>query len=137
MAGKEPGFGLNNFEGPKYSNESETIAHAILNLLFGKPGYFPSMPELGINIQQYLYSFQDDFNVDVLKAKIASQCSEFAGFVNDGTLDVIMSSYQNKPMLLIVLPLVTQNTKENLAIAITNDGNGNISYNYQFTQEVS
>lgn len=137
MAGKEPGFGLNNFEGPKYSNETETIAHAILNLLFGKPGYFPSMPELGINIQQYLYSFADDFNVDVLKAKITSQCSEFSGFINDGTMDVIMSSHQGKPLLLIVLPLVTQNTKENLAIAITKDDSGNILYNYQFAEEVS
>lgn len=135
MLGKEPGFGLNNFNGPKYNSETETIANAILNLLFGKPGFFPSMPDLGINIQQYLYLFEDEFDADVLKAKIVSQCSEFKQFVDDGSLQVILSSYMKKPMLLIVLPMIIENTKENLAIAITHDEHGNITYNYMFAED--
>lgn len=132
---REALFGLDNFESAKYSNETETIANSILNLLFGKPGYFPSMPELGINIQQYLYSFWDEVDTDFLKAKIISQCSTFREFVNDGTLDVIKSSYKKKPLLLIVLPLVVKNTKENLAIGIRQDEHGTVSYNYQFVEE--
>lgn len=135
MFGKEPGFGVNNFDQAKYNNETETVAHGFLNLLFGKPGCFPSMPEWGINIQQYLYAFEDQFDIDQLKAKIASQCSAFAEYINDGTLDIIMSSYKNKPMLLIVLPLVVKNVKEHLAIGVTEDSNGNIVYNYTFAQD--
>lgn len=135
LSGKEPGFGLNNFDGPKYSNETETVAHAMLNLLFGKPGFFPSMPDLGINIQQYLYFFEDDFDVNMLKAKIISQCSEFEQFINDGSLDIIMSSYLNKPLLLVVLPLVIQNSTEHLAIGITTDANGAITYNYTYVED--
>lgn len=135
MTGKEPGFGLDNFNGPKYHNETETVANAMLNLLFGKPGFFPSMPDLGINIQQYLYLFEDSFDVDVLKAKIIAQCSQFSQFIDDGTLEIVMSSYMNKPLLLIVLPMVIKNTKEHLAIAVTHDAHGNITYNYQFAQD--
>lgn len=136
MAGKEPGFGLDNFDGPKYYNETETIANGLLNLLFGKPGFFPSMPDLGINIQQYLYLFEDEFDVDVLKAKIISQCSYFSQFVDDGTLQVTLTPYLNKPMLLLVLPLVIKNTKEHLAIGITRDDTGKVKYNYVFAQDV-
>ena len=53
----EPNFGLDDVGKAKQLNETEALANAILNLLFGKPGYFPSMPNLGINIQSILQSF--------------------------------------------------------------------------------
>ena len=43
----EPSFGVDSFNKAKYKNETEAIANSILAVLFGKPGYFPSMPELG------------------------------------------------------------------------------------------
>ena len=68
MAGVDPQFGLNSFNQAKYSNETETISHAVLNLLFGKPGFFPSMPRLGINIQDTLYMFWDEISPIEIKA---------------------------------------------------------------------
>ena len=135
MIGKEPSFGRDVFHGAKYHNETETVANAILNLLFGKPGYFPSMPELGINIQQYLYQFWDEVDPNLIKARIVSQCTFFQEFVDDGTLNVIKSSYQKKPMLLVVLPVVIKNNTEHLAIAITQGSDGNIHYNYEYIVE--
>ena len=137
MLGKEPSFGTSLFQGPKFHNETETVAFSILNLLFGKPGYFPSMPDLGIDIQQYLYSFWDELDVNVLKARIIHQCSYFREFIDDGSLDVIKSSYQSKPLLLITVPVILRDVKANLAIAVTQDENGAIRYNYQFIDSIS
>ncbi len=131
----EPSFGVNNFNKPKYTNESETVAHAILNILFGKPGFFPSMPNLGLNIQERIYSFWDEIDETRLKAEIVAQCSELRQYADDGTLDVIKSSYEKKPLLIIVLPVIVKNIRENLAIAITQNSEGAITYNYTYHDE--
>lgn len=128
----EPNFGLDNFGRAKYANETEAIANAVLNLLFGKPGFFPSMPNLGINIQEILYSFWDDVDTSALKARIAEQCSEFADYINAGSLDVQKTMHNNQPLLLIVLPTKVIDGKETLSIGITQDKNGNTTYNYVY-----
>lgn len=132
MPGVEPVFGLNNFKKPKYLNESETIEHNILALLFGRPGYFPSMPDLGMNIPEMMYSFWDEINVEAIKANMIVQCSAFDEFVINGSLDIIKSTYNNQPLLLISLPIVTKNKENVLNIGITLNKNGNIAYNSVF-----
>lgn len=134
MTGVEPTFGTDNFGRANYTNEHETIANAILNLLFGRPGYFPSMPNLGINIQERIYNFWDDTSPELIKAEIIAQCGAFREFTNDGTLDVVKSSYKGQPLLLIVLPVIIRNSQEHLAIGITQDENGNTRYHYVFNE---
>lgn len=136
MIQSEPSFGVNNFNKAKYTNETETVANAVLNLLFGKPGFFPSMPNLGIDIQSRIYSFWDEIDETVLKAEIASQCKELNYYINNGSLEVIKSSYQGQPLLIIVLPVIVKNSKENLAIAVIQGSDGSISYNYSYHEEL-
>lgn len=128
----EPNFGLDNFGKAKYLNETEALANSILNLLFGKPGFFPSMPDLGINIQSILYSFWDEVNVDQLKAEIITQCQSFSQYIKTGELDVIKTYNNSQPLLLIVLPTKILDGKQNLSVGITQDKNGNIAYNYVY-----
>ena len=128
----EPNFGLDDFGKAKYLNETEALANSILNLLFGKPGFFPSMPNLGIDIQSILYSFWDDINVDQLKAEIITQCEAFSDYISTGDLDVIKTYNNNQPLLLIVLPTKILDGKKNLSVGITQDKNGNIAYNYVY-----
>ena len=130
--GFEPCFGVNDFSEAKYKNETETVADAILTLLFGRPGFFPSMPTLGINIQNTIYMFWDEIDTTTLKAQIAAQCSAFKSFVDDCYLEVIKSSYNKQPLLLVVIPVQIKNKVESLAIGITQDASGNILYNYTF-----
>lgn len=137
MAGVEPSFGINSFNQAKYKNETESVANAILALLFGKPGFFPSMPNLGINIQETLYMFWDEVDPDMIKAQIVAQCSEFKQYIDDGSLDVVKSSYQNKPLLLITIPVQIKNIKQTLAIGITQNENGEVKYNYVFDETVT
>ena len=128
----EPNFGLDDFGKAKYLNETEALANAILNLLFGKPGYFPSMPKLGINIQSILYSFWDEVNVDQLKAEIVTQCQSFSQYIKTGELDVIKTYNNSQPLLLIEKKKKILDGKQNLSVGITQDKNGNIAYNYVY-----
>lgn len=128
----EPNFGLDYFGKAKYLNETEALANAILNLLFGKPGYFPSMPNLGINIQSILYSFWDEINVDQLKAEIVDQCQSFSEYIKTGELDVIKTYNNGQPLLLIVLPTKILDGKKSLSVGVTQDKSGNVSYNYVY-----
>lgn len=132
MSGVDPSLGVNSFNQAKYKNETETVAKSILNLLFGKPGYFPSMPDLGIDIKNTVYMFWDDIDTDVIKAMIISQCQEFEEFVDDGSLDVIKSSYGGEPLLLVVIPVQIQDQIQTLGIGIVQNENGELKYNYIF-----
>jgi hypothetical protein len=134
MAGIEPSFGTNAFNEASYKNETETVANAILALLFGKPGYFPSMPNLGLDIQRTLYMFWDEIDAEVIKAQIIAQCKSFKQYVDDGSLDVIKTYYKKEPLLLIVIPVQIQDSTESLAIGVSKDGNGGITYNYVYAQ---
>ena len=45
---------------PKIISTFEMCVNAILTLLKMKPGQYPSIPELGIDVEQYLHEYSDD-----------------------------------------------------------------------------
>lgn len=131
MAILDPGFGVNDFKNPKITNEAETIKNNILTLLFMRKGSYPSIPELGIGIQDTLYQFFDDINTEDLTRRIASQCTEFIPSVNSGALQV-HKTYQRTsngklPVLLIVVPTSVDSNEKSLVLALSPDNNGDVS----------
>lgn len=136
LVGLNPEFGLNNFNEPKILNETESIVNDILNLLFMRPGQFPSLPYLGIDISQYLYQFYDEIDTKQIKSKIASQCSEFLPYVNSGELDVIKTVMKNQPVLLIKVPTIRRDSDSSLMIGITKDLQNEIHFNWKFSDDL-
>lgn len=128
----DPDFGVDVFNQPKILSPSQTLVNNILMLLFMKPGTYPSLPKLGIYIQQYLYMFYDEINENEIKARIAAQCEEFLPNIEDGTLDVIKTIKDGKPVLLIVLPVRIDDDITGLVIGTSIDSIGKLIYNYQF-----
>ena len=130
MAIIDPAFGVNDFKTAKITSESETIVNNILTLLFMRPGSYPSIPHLGIHIQDYLYQFFDEINCDDITSLIAAQCQEFVPSVNSGSLVVKKTVTESgKPVLLIKLPAMIGDDTTGMGIAITSDENGNVKYN--------
>ena len=132
----DPGFGVDDFNNPKVLSEAETIKNNILTLLFMKKGSYPSIPELGIGIQNTLYQFFDDIDTEELTNRIAAQCAEFIPSVNSGSLKV-KKTYQktqagNLPVLLIVVPTSVSNTDRSLVVALTTTANGDIAVNTDY-----
>jgi hypothetical protein len=128
----DPQFGANVYNKPKVLTEPQTIVNNILTLLFGKPGFYPSIPSLGINIQQYLYTFDDDFDVDFLKSQLAIQCKDFVEQISDGSFDIVKSSYKGNPLLIFVIPTIITNTSSNLLLGVTVNEKGEYSFNFTF-----
>lgn len=61
---------------PKVISSFEMIVNSILTILFMKPGQYPSIPELGINIESYLFEYGDDKNIPKeIQAKLRDQCN--------------------------------------------------------------
>lgn len=130
MALIDPAFGVSNFKTVKLTSESETIVNNILTLLFMKPGSYPSIPHLGIHIQDYLYQFFDDINTSELTSMIAAQCEEFIPSVNSGQLSVIKTTTKTgKGVLILKLPAMIDDDATGVAVAISTDDNGNVRYN--------
>lgn len=107
MAGTQYGLGydaafeLNEFRQPKLRSEIELIKNTILFLLFTKPGQYPSLPHIGLDIQSLLYSFYDELNTDELKSQIITQCNALGSFFDIGIVSFKKVMYRGKPSLLI------------------------------------
>ena len=128
----DPQFGIDSYNRPKVLSESQTVVYNILTLLFGKPGFYPSIPHLGMNIQQYLYSFEDEFDTNYIKAQLASQCSDFIDIIENGSFDVIKSNHNGQPLIIFVIPTIITNTESNLFLGITVNEKGEYKFNFTF-----
>lgn len=94
-------FGVNDFNEPKLSSEIETIKNVLLFVLFSRPGQYPSLPSIGMDIEQYLYSFYDDLDEDDLKSQIISQCELLGQYIDDHTIQIKKELYKGQPSLAI------------------------------------
>lgn len=131
---QDPTYGINNFGTPKVLNESSTVVNNILTILMGKPGSFPSQPQLGMNISQYLYNFDDDVDTVSLKAQLAYQCSDFLDDIQNGDFDIIKTrDEEGRPFMVFVLPIKEIDSKT-LVLGVTIDKNQYMIYNFQITE---
>lgn len=135
MAKVDPTYGVNEFNKTKVLSEIETYVNNILTILFGKPGFYPSIPTLGMDISQYLYKFEDEINVDRIKAILANQCSEFLPLVESGDIDIIKTTYMGRSMLIFQLPVIIDKTQIAVALGVTLNAKGQMVYKFQANDE--
>lgn len=61
---------------PKVISTFELCINSILTLLRMKPGQYPSIPELGIDVESYLFEYADDHNTPMeIENKLRDQCN--------------------------------------------------------------
>lgn len=132
----EVNFGFDNFQQPKTLSPRDSIAQVILNLFMMRPGNMPSNPDIGIDIRQYMYRLEGDIDVEELKEKIFTQCSELLAFVSIGEIQVLVTPHEGQSILLVILPLVGFDEEDDasLIMGFRNDANNEVLFNYQFEQ---
>ena len=128
---REPLFGVNNFNEPKIITGNNVLAMTILLILFGKPGCYPSLPSLGMYIQQYLYSMYDEINVDAIKATLVTQCSMLSNAINTDVIEVFKTINNGNPLLVIKIPIVSSSDTDTLVLGVTTNDNNSVVYNYE------
>lgn len=136
MASVDPVYGVNNFNETKVLTEAETLVNNILMILFGKPGFYPSIPWLGMDIQQYLYKFEDEIDDLKIKSKLASQCREFLPNIEDGSMDVYSTTYQGRSMLIFQLPVIVDENSVILSLGVTINTKGEMVYNFVASDDI-
>lgn len=125
----EPAFGLDEFHKPLSFKGWKAVAMSVIMILFGKPGFYPSIPELGIYIQQYVNVRLDQLDIDELKVKLAYQCSIVKDSIIDGSIDIKRTMANGQPALLIIIPIEEGSNSSQVLIGLTSDGN---SMRYQY-----
>ncbi len=94
-------FELNEFSQPRLRSEIELVKNTILYVLFTKPGQYPSLPHIGIDVNSLLYSYYDDLDENDLKRKVIDQCSALGSYIRDGTIQIKKTRYRKQPSLMI------------------------------------
>lgn len=81
---------------PKVISTFDQAINTIMMLLFMKPGQYPSIPELGIDIESYLFEYADNKNIpNEIKNKLIDQCNyiDIIGIDIDVRLDKTVDGY--------------------------------------------
>lgn len=79
----------------------EMIRNIITWILFATPGSYPSIPQLGLNIREWLYSHYDELDPNQLANRIIAQCEELSYYFNKKELSVRKQKYYNRPAIYI------------------------------------
>jgi hypothetical protein len=110
---------------PKVLSSFESGINIILTLLFMKPGQYPSIPELGIDIESYLFRYSDDKKIiSEIQSKLEDQCS-IVGMVGFD-IDISMQTMTDGNDALIIVisgtdTLTYGNEGSKVVIGITHD----------------
>lgn len=99
--GYDTTFELNEFNEPRIRSEIEVIKDVLLFVLFSKPGSYPSLPEIGLDIENYLYTFYDELDTEELREQITEQCAMLGAYINNGTIAIRKVKYHDQPSLMI------------------------------------
>lgn len=130
---KEMDFSLDNFGKQKYFTPVESLGNTLLNLFFMRPGCMPSMPNLGLNINQYLYSLDDEIDVSEINNEITRQCSELLPYLILGEVNVSIQKIKGQSVLMISIQVDTQDDEaDTLVYGFTkNNETGETMYNFE------
>lgn len=134
----DPAFGINDFGAPKMLSETVTMKNNILAILFGRPGSYPSMPYLGMAIQDRMMTMFDTIDEESLKSELVQQCSHFKEVVQTGEFDVVkrveVVGTSRVPILGFKIPTIIKKESRSLVIKLESTEKG-IQYNFKWLKE--
>lgn len=109
MGSTELDLSLNYFKEQKTYEGVMGKAQDIKNLLFMRPGDFPSIPNMGINISSIRFEDIDILTAGELKDKIKSQISSYISNVPLDDVDISISKVKGMYVLFIDIKLFADN----------------------------
>ena len=133
----EPAFGLDKFRKPLVYEDWEAVSKAIIIVLFGKPGFYPSIPQLGIHIQDYMNERLDRIDTDQLRGQLIYQLGIISTLISTDEIVIKTRKFvgYRDPGLVITIPIYKGEDKSNIAISIVASTSETLSYNYELVDE--
>lgn len=108
---RDVGFEKDDFQKSKIFDPSDSLVNYILSILLAKPGNFPTMPNIGVDIGKYVKNNMDSLDSELLKGLVCSNCEELLPYISNDEVFVGVVQDPNSPnrsILLIKIPLVVQ-----------------------------
>lgn len=105
---RDVGLGKDNFQKSTIFTETDSLINYILNILLMRPGNLPSMPELGVNIGQYIQpNMQKELDTEFIKGLIISNCEDLLPYLSaDDIIVAIAQDVYDRDVLIIKIPLI-------------------------------
>lgn len=109
---------------PRILSTFELVVNSIIGLLIMKPGQYPSIPDLGIDIEQYLFEYSDDPKIPlIIQSSLEDQCNRL-GWSGVSTY-VTVDEDQGIPVIVVQISgfeyYTAKTVKRNAIIGITHD----------------
>ena len=113
----EASLEINSFDKPAELSNVAAWSQLLLNLIFLKPGTYPSLPEMGVGIENYQYDFLDD-TISDLSTKITEQHKTYLPDVPLSGIQISKLEQNGEPILIIQLFFDTETGTSSSAIAL-------------------
>ena len=113
----ETSLQINSFDKPKELSSVAAWSQLLLNLIFLKPGTYPSLPTMGVGIEDYQYEFLEDA-ISELSAKITDQQQTFLPDVPLSGVQISKMEENGIPILIIQLFFTIDSGVTSSAVAI-------------------
>lgn len=94
---------VNEFNEPKLLSDIEIIKNAVIFILMATPGQYPSLPTIGLGLEDFLYEFYDELDTGLLEEQIISQCKILGVYFNRGNISIKKLKYNGVPSMLIYI----------------------------------
>jgi hypothetical protein len=114
---KEVSLEINSFDKPAELSNVAAWSQLLLNLIFLKPGTYPSLPEMGVGIESFQYDFLED-TISALSARITEQHKNYLSDVPLARVQISKMEQNGQPILIIQLYFNTDSGAASSAIAI-------------------
>lgn len=115
---KEVILGLNVFNKPSEMIAKKAWPRLVLNLLFLRKGTYPSVPMMGIGLQDYEYEYLDAAVVR-LQEEIEEQCRTYLPELPLTRIKVDSTEYEGQKILVIGITFTANDEMLNFAVAAT------------------
>lgn len=136
---RDVGIVKDDFQKSKIFNQTDSLVNYILNILLMRPGNIPSMPTLGVNIEQFVQkNMQGSINASVIKGLIASNCEDLLPYLSADDIYVTLAKdSEGRDVLLIKLPVEIDATdkKKDLYYAFYRNELNELEFNFLLDDE--
>lgn len=136
MIKSEVGFSVNNFGKVDVLPYKESVVQVLKNILFLRPGQLPSMPFIGVDITSKVNHVIDNQQLEELTESIVSQCHEILPNIDLSGITIHSFMFNNKPTILIFAPISIGTESESLYMALKQDTQGRVLFNYEFSESI-
>lgn len=128
---REITFTQDIYNKPKLLGEKDTLVQTILQALFLVPGNLPSMPDVGVNIEQYLYKSVDIIDESKIASDIEYSCGRMLGETQLSDVKFTTMETPEGPVFILSLN-VTVSEEENKLLIGVQKRNEVVSFNHKF-----